>query len=217
VKQSAFRTAETTSMVMISGRPDVHGRGLLLDGTPSSQLLLGLGLPSWVFVVGILVVCFVLGWPLEWVPIVVVIVPVFLPILIGLQTNMIWFAILLAVTLQTCWLSPPVALSAYYLKGVEPSWELLQIYRGMMPFMGLQVLGVAVVYFFPQIVLWPPHSVNPLTGHPAEAQDYGRMGMSKKIAFLFLSTDSVVIRSHVTRLRQTLFYRLRLGGESFYI
>ena len=79
-----------------------------------------MNLPPWVFVVGILIVCFILGWPLEWVPIVVVIVPVFLPILTDLHINMIWFAILLAVVLQTCWLSPPVALSAYYLKGVEP-------------------------------------------------------------------------------------------------
>jgi TRAP-type mannitol/chloroaromatic compound transport system permease large subunit len=109
-----------------------------------------------VFVVGILTVCFILGWPLEWVPIVVVIVPVFLPIINDLQVNMLWFAILLAVTLQTCWLSPPVALSAYYLKGVEPSWELLAIYRGMMPFMGLQALGAVLVYAFPQIVLWLP-------------------------------------------------------------
>jgi tripartite ATP-independent transporter DctM subunit len=159
LKESTFRTVETTSMVMILlAASTFMGAVFSSMGTPKfiATSLLGLGLPSWVFVVGILIVCFILGWPLEWVPIVVVIVPVFLPILIGLQTNMIWFAILLAVTLQTCWLSPPVALSAYYLKGVEPSWELLQIYRGMMPFMILQILGVSVVYFFPQIVLWLP-------------------------------------------------------------
>ena len=69
---------------------------------------------------------------------------------------MIWFAILLAVTLQTCWLSPPVALSAYYLKGDGAAWELIDIYKGMMPFMVLQALAVALIYFFPQIVLWLP-------------------------------------------------------------
>jgi tripartite ATP-independent transporter DctM subunit len=159
VKSSAFRTAETTSMVMILlAASTFMGAVFSSMGTPKfiATSLLGLGLPSWVFVVGILAVCFVLGWPLEWVPIVVVIVPVFLPILVDLHTNMIWFSIVLAVTLQTCWLSPPVALSAYYLKGVEPSWDLLQIYRGMMPFMGLQCLGVALIYFFPQTVLWLP-------------------------------------------------------------
>jgi TRAP-type mannitol/chloroaromatic compound transport system permease large subunit len=159
LKDSCYRTVETTSMVMILlAASTFMGAVFSSMGTPKfiATSLLALDLPSWVFVVGILVVCFILGWPLEWVPIVVVIVPVFLPILIGLKINMIWFAILLAVCLQTCWLSPPVALSAYYLKGVEPSWELLQIYRGMMPFMALQCVGVALVYFFPQIVLWLP-------------------------------------------------------------
>jgi len=159
VKESAFRTAETTSMVMVLlAASTFMGAVFSSMGTPKfiATSLLALELPSWVFVVGILTVCFILGWPLEWVPIVVVIVPVFLPIINDLQVNMLWFAILLAVTLQTCWLSPPVALSAYYLKGVEPSWELLAIYRGMMPFMGLQALGVVLVYAFPQIVLWLP-------------------------------------------------------------
>jgi tripartite ATP-independent transporter DctM subunit len=159
LKESAFRTAETTSMVMILlGASTFMGAVFSSMGTPKfiATSLLALNLPPWVFVVGILIVCFILGWPLEWVPIVVVIVPVFLPIIIDLHINMIWFAIVLAVTLQTCWLSPPVALSAYYLKGVEPSWELLEIYKGMMPFMGLQLLGVTLVYLFPQIVLWLP-------------------------------------------------------------
>jgi TRAP-type mannitol/chloroaromatic compound transport system permease large subunit len=70
---------------------------------------------------------------------------------------MIWFSILLAVTLQTCWLSPPVALSAYYLKGIMPEWELLEIYKGMMPFMFLQAIAVALLYIFPQIVMWLPN------------------------------------------------------------
>ena len=82
------------------------------------------------------------GWPLEWVPIVVVIVPIFLPILNGLQVDMIWFGIVLAVTLQSCWISPPVALSAYYLKAIMPEWELSDIYKGMMPFMACRRLGV---------------------------------------------------------------------------
>ena len=97
--------------------------------------------------------CFILGWPLEWVPIVVIIVPIFLPILQALKVDMVWFSILLAVTLQTCWLSPPVALSAYYLKGIMPSWDLADIYKGMLPFMALQWIAVIILYFFPQIIL----------------------------------------------------------------
>lgn len=160
LKRSAFRTAETTSMVMILlAASTFMGTVFSSMGTPIfiAKTLLSWNLPPWVFLFGILAVCFILGWPLEWVPIVVVIVPIFLPIITDLKIDMIWFCILLAVTLQTCWLSPPVALSAYYLKGVEPSWELLDIYKGMMPFMGLQLLGVVMVYLFPQIVLWLPN------------------------------------------------------------
>ncbi len=69
---------------------------------------------------------------------------------------MIWFGIVLAVTLQSCWISPPVALSAYYLKAIMPEWGLLDIYKGMMPFMFLQALAVLILYFFPQIATWLP-------------------------------------------------------------
>ncbi|HOO90178.1 MAG TPA: TRAP transporter large permease subunit [Syntrophales bacterium] len=159
VKEAVFRTAETTSMVMILLAASTF-MGVVFSsmGTPTfiAKTLLSWNLPNWVFLVGILTVCFILGWPLEWVPIVVVIVPIFLPVIMEMDINMLWFCILLAVVLQTCWLSPPVALSAYYIKGIMPEWELLEIYKGMMPFMGLQIVGVALVYFFPQIALWLP-------------------------------------------------------------
>ena len=159
VKESVFRTAETTSMVMILLAASTF-MGVVFSsmGTPTfiANTLLSWNLPPWVFLAGILVVCFILGWPLEWVPIVVVIVPIFLPLIWEMNINMIWFCMLLAVVLQTCWLSPPVALSAYYIKGIMPEWELLDIYKGMMPFMALQVVGVIMIYIFPQIVLWLP-------------------------------------------------------------
>ena len=159
VKQSVFRTAETASMVMVLLAASTF-MGVVFSsmGTPTfiANTLLSWNLPSWVFLAGILMVCFILGWPLEWVPIVVVIVPIFLPLITDLKIEMLWFCILLAVVLQTCWLSPPVALSAYYLKGIMPEWDLLDIYRGMMPFMVLQCAGVALIYIFPQIVLWLP-------------------------------------------------------------
>jgi tripartite ATP-independent transporter DctM subunit len=159
VKESAFRTAETTSMVMILlAASTFMGAVFSSMGTPKfiADTLLSFNLPPWVFVIGILIVCFILGWPLEWVPIVVVIVPIFLPILTGLKTDMIWFGIVLAVTLQSCWISPPVALSAYYLKAIMPAWELSDIYKGMMPFMALQAICVALLFMFPQIVTWLP-------------------------------------------------------------
>jgi tripartite ATP-independent transporter DctM subunit len=160
MKEAVFRTAETTSMVMILLAASTF-MGVVFSsmGTPTfiAKTLLSLNLPTWVFLGGILMVCFILGWPLEWIPIVVVIIPIFLPVIMEMNINMIWFCILLAVVLQTCWLSPPVALSAYYIKGIMPEWELLDIYKGMMPFMGLQCAGVVLIYIFPQIVLWLPN------------------------------------------------------------
>ena len=139
LKDATFRTAQTSSMVMV----------LLVASTFMGSVFSALGTPTFIakamlawdihpglLIIAILLLCFVLGWPLEWVPIVVIIVPIFLPILIAMKVDMVWFSILLAVTLQTCWLSPPVALSAYYLKGVMPQWELSDIYKGMLPFMG---------------------------------------------------------------------------------
>ena len=160
IKESAFRTAETTSMVMILlAASTFMGAVFSSMGTPKfiAETLLSWNMPPWVFVIGILIVCFILGWPLEWVPIVVVIVPIFLPILTGLKVNMIWFSIVLAVTLQSCWISPPVALSAYYLKAIMPQWQLSDIYKGMMPYMFLQAFAVAILYLFPQIVMWLPN------------------------------------------------------------
>ncbi len=159
VKESAYRTAVTTSMVMVLLAASTF-MGVVFSalGTPKliASTLLSWGLSPEVSVIGILAVCFILGWPLEWVPIVVVIIPIFLATLIELKVDMIWFSILLAVTLQSCWLSPPVALSAYYLKAIMPEWELLDIYKGMMPFMFMQALAVAILFMFPEIALWLP-------------------------------------------------------------
>ncbi|MBM3732122.1 MAG: TRAP transporter large permease subunit [Acidimicrobiia bacterium] len=160
LKTATFRTAETSSMVMILlAASTFMGSVFSAFGTPQflAEMLLSWNIPAWLLIFSILAVCFLLGWPLEWVPIVVIIVPIFLPLLHALHVDMIWFSILLAVTLQTCWLSPPVALSAYYLKGVVPGWKLWDIYRGMMPFMYLQAACVVVLYFFPQITLALPN------------------------------------------------------------
>jgi tripartite ATP-independent transporter DctM subunit len=160
LKDATFRTAQTTSMVMILlAASTVMGAVFSAFGTPRflADTLLSWNIPLGYLILSILVVVFILGWPLEWVPIVVIIVPIFLPLLFALKVDMIWFSILVAVTLQTCWLSPPVALSAYYLKGVVPEWTLWDIYKGMMPFMGLQAVAVLILYFFPQIVTALPN------------------------------------------------------------
>jgi TRAP-type mannitol/chloroaromatic compound transport system permease large subunit len=99
---------------------------------------------------------FLLGWPLEWVPIVLIIVPILIPALVEFNVILTWFGILVAVNLQTAWLSPPVALSAYFLKGVVLEWDLKDIYLGMMQFMVIQLLGLVLIFVFPQIALWLP-------------------------------------------------------------
>ncbi|MCY3880291.1 MAG: TRAP transporter large permease subunit [Rhodobacteraceae bacterium] len=127
-------------------------------GTPTmlTEFLLQWDLPSTWVLLAIMALIFLLGWPLEWVPIVLIIVPILIPALEQFQINLTWFGILVAVNLQTAWLSPPVALSAYFLKSVVPSWDLGDIYKGMLQFMVLQLFGLAMVFMFPQIALWLP-------------------------------------------------------------
>jgi len=103
-----------------------------------------------------LFIVFVLGGPLEWIPIVLVVVPIFLPVVKQLGFDMLWFGILVAVTLQSSWLTPPMALSAYFLKGVVPQWSMKDIYLGMVQFVVLQLIVVVVLVKFPILVTWLP-------------------------------------------------------------
>ena len=127
-------------------------------GTPTmlTNTLLSFDLSQIEVLIVVMVLIFILGWPLEWVPIVLIIVPILIPLLDKMEINLTWFGILVAVNLQTAWLSPPVALSAYFLKGVVPEWDLKDIYIGMMQFMVIQLTGLALIMIFPQIVLWLP-------------------------------------------------------------
>ena len=130
-------------------------------GTPTmlADALLTMELHPYLTLAIIMALIFVLGWPLEWVPIVLIVVPFLLPLVDKLGFDKAWFGILVAVNLQTAWLSPPVAMSAYFLKGVVPQWELGDIYKGMMQFMVLQLIGLALCIAFPQIVLWLPEQM----------------------------------------------------------
>jgi TRAP-type mannitol/chloroaromatic compound transport system permease large subunit len=127
-------------------------------GTPTmiTDFLLAWDLSPMMILIIIMAFIFLLGWPLEWVPIVLIIVPILIPVLVKLDINLTWFGILVAVNLQTAWLSPPVALSAYFLKGVVPEWDLKDIYLGMMQFMVIQLIGLTLIFMFPQIALWLP-------------------------------------------------------------
>jgi tripartite ATP-independent transporter DctM subunit len=154
-----LKTLEISCMILfLVAASNFFGGVFSRLGTPEviSNALLSLELPKFVILAIIMLVIFLLAWPLEWVPIVLIFVPIVLPMVKQLGFDITWFAILVAVNLQTAWLSPPVALSAYFLKGVAPQWALSDIYKGMVQFMVLQVVGLALVMAFPQIALWLP-------------------------------------------------------------
>jgi tripartite ATP-independent transporter DctM subunit len=159
LKDSLIRTLEISVLILfLVAASNFFGAVFARLGTPSmlTELLLGLDLNRYVMLFIIMALIFLLGWPLEWVPIVLIVVPFLLPLVDKLGFDKAWFGILVAVNLQTAWLSPPVAMSAYFLKGVVPQWELGDIYKGMMQFMGLQLLGLILIIFIPDIALWLP-------------------------------------------------------------
>lgn len=159
LKSSMYRTVEISSMILLLvSASNFFGAvfSRLGSATMLTELLLKTHLHPMIMLATIMALIFVLGWPLEWVPIVLIIIPILMPLVRQMGYNLLWFCTLVAVTLQTAWLSPPVALSAYFLKGVVPDWDLKDIYAGMMQFMVLQLVGLAAIMIFPAIATWLP-------------------------------------------------------------
>ncbi len=162
IRKAAYSTLEIASMILLLvTASNLFGAVFSRLGSADflAQMLISLALPPMLMLIVILALIFVLGWPLEWVPIVLIVVPIVLPIVQAAGIDLIWFCTLVAVTLQTAWLSPPVALSAYFLKGVVPQWEMKDIYAGMVQFMLLQLLAVGLLLIFPKLATWLP-SIN---------------------------------------------------------
>lgn len=158
-RRAMYATLEVSCMILLLvAASNYFGAVFARLGTASmiAEWLVSLPFPPFVMLILILALIFVLGWPLEWVPIVLIVVPIMLPLVQQLGIDLLWFCTLVAVCLQTAWMSPPVALSAYFLKGVVPEWELSDIYRGMVQFMVLQLIGLGLLLMFPEIVLWLP-------------------------------------------------------------
>lgn len=159
LKVAVFKTVETSAMVVfLVCAANFYGAvfARLGSATYITETLLAMELGPVVMLVLILGLVFILGWPLEWVPIVLIVIPILLPAIHSVGIDLVYFCTLVAVCLQTAWLSPPVAMSAYFLKGVVPDWELTDIYVGMMQFMVLQVIGLGLLVLFPEIALWLP-------------------------------------------------------------
>ncbi len=158
-REAVIKTLEISVLILfLVAASNFFGAVFARLGTPTmmTEMLLATDLSKTAILIIIMALIFLLGWPLEWVPIVLIIVPILLPALEKLEVDLVWFAILVAVNLQTAWLSPPVALSAYFLKGVVPEWDLKDIYIGMMQFMVIQLIGLVLIFIFPQIALWLP-------------------------------------------------------------
>jgi tripartite ATP-independent transporter DctM subunit len=157
--KAGLQTLQVSGMVVfLVGASNFFGAVFSRLGTPAmiTKALVGLGLGPTGIILIVLLLVFLLGWPLEWIPIVLIVIPIVLPVIRAFEINLVWFSILVAVCLQTAWLSPPVALASYWLKGVVPEWDLKDIYIGMLEFMVLQALGTLLLLFLPQIVLWLP-------------------------------------------------------------
>ncbi|HEY0844678.1 MAG TPA: TRAP transporter large permease subunit [Noviherbaspirillum sp.] len=160
LKESVFLTAKTSAMVcwlfvgssifsaafaLLGGQEIINNWVLSLDMTPLQFMILAQ------------VIIFLLGWPLEWTEIIVIFMPIFIPLLAHFNVDPLFFGLLVALNLQTAFLSPPVAMAAFYLKGVSPPHVTLnQIFMGMLPFMAIQVLALILLYMFPAIGLWLP-------------------------------------------------------------
>jgi len=160
LKESVFLTAKATAMVcwlfvgswtFASVFSYLGGHDIIAD------FVGGLEMEPWQFLVLAQLIIFLLGWPLEWSEILIIFVPIFLPLLEVFGVNPYFFAMLIALNLQTSFLTPPMAMSAYYLKGVlKDQIELMDIFRGIMPYLGIVILTMCLMYAFPGIALWFP-------------------------------------------------------------
>jgi TRAP-type mannitol/chloroaromatic compound transport system permease large subunit len=160
IKESSFLTARTSAMVcwLFVGSGIFSAAFALLGGQELvEKWVLSLDLTPVQFLILAQLIIFLLGWPLEWTEIIIIFMPIFIPLLPHFNIDPLFFGVLVALNLQTAFLSPPVAMAAFYLKGVSPPHVTLNaIFAGMMPFMGLQVVAMFILYVWPQLGLWLP-------------------------------------------------------------
>jgi TRAP-type mannitol/chloroaromatic compound transport system permease large subunit len=160
IKESSFLTAKTSAMVcwLFVGSGIFSAAFALLGGQELiEKWVLSLDMTPLQFMILAQFIIFILGWPLEWTEIIIIFMPIFIPLLPHFGIDPLFFGLLVALNLQTAFLSPPVAMAAFYLKGVSPPHVTLnQIFAGMIPFMGIQIIALILLYTFPAIGLWLP-------------------------------------------------------------
>lgn len=160
IKESVILTARTSAMVcwLFIGSFIFSSIFAILGGhEPIKDLVTSLNLSPTMFLIVAQIIIFILGWPLEWTEIIVIFVPIFLPLLQHFGIDPLFFGILIALNIQTSFLSPPVAMAPFYLKGIAPPHVTInQIFSGVMPFLWIVLIAMVLVYVFPQIALWLP-------------------------------------------------------------
>ena len=159
-KESVFLTAKTSAMIMwlfVGSWTFASVFSYLGGHEVFENFFTGMDLAPWQFLIITQIIIFILGWPLEWTEILIIFVPIFLPLLDVFGINPYFFAMLIALNLQTSFLTPPMAMSAYYLKGVQSrNVELLDIFKGIIPFLFIVILAMIIMYNFPGLALWLP-------------------------------------------------------------
>ena len=162
-KESVFLTAKTSAMIMwlfVGSWTFASVFSYLGGHEVFENFFKGMDLAPWQFLIITQIIIFVLGWPLEWTEILIIFVPIFLPLLDVFGINPYFFAMLIALNLQTSFLTPPMAMSAYYLKGVQSrNVELLDIFKGIIPFLFIVILAMIIMYNFPGLALWLPEAL----------------------------------------------------------
>jgi tripartite ATP-independent transporter DctM subunit len=160
LRESVYLTVRTTAMVcwLFVGSYTFSSVFSYLGGENLiAHFVEGLDLSPVTFLILAQLIIFLLGWPLEWSEIIIIFVPIFLPLLDQFGVDPLFFGVLVALNLQTSFLTPPMAMSAYYLKGIAPAQvKLTEIFKGCMPYLVMVIIAMVLVYIFPQIVFWLP-------------------------------------------------------------
>ena len=160
LKESVYLTVRTSAMVcwLFVGSWTFSSVFSYLGGHDLiKEFVLGLDLSPIIFLILAQIIIFLLGWPLEWSEIIIIFVPIFLPMLPHFGIDPLFFGILVALNLQTSFLTPPMAMAAYYLKGIAPPHvQLIEIFKGVMPFLAMVMISMILLYVFPEIAYWLP-------------------------------------------------------------
>jgi len=160
IRDASYATAKTTAMVMmlfIGGKFFSTVFLFMGGGDVVADLMIGSGLNEWVILAIMMLIVFLMGMFIDWAAILLITVPIFMPIVLEIGFDPLWFSLLMCVNLQTSFVTPPFGYALFYFAGVAPKgYSMMHIYRGIMPFVVLQLIGLAVLVLFPSVITWLP-------------------------------------------------------------